>query len=45
MLRVERGMVVLKGKPGARIFRRGFDPVEAADGDRLEKYLGGGTLL
>ena len=45
MLRVAPGIVLLKGKPGARIFRRGFEPVEAADGDRLEKYLGGGTLL
>ncbi len=45
MLRVEPGSVVLKGKPGARIFRRRFEPVEVADGARLEKYLGGGTSL
>jgi len=41
MLRVEAGAVVLKGEPGARIFRRGLDPVEAATGQRIDQYLTG----
>lgn len=43
MLRVEAGAVVLKGEPGARIFRRGHDPVEAAAGQRIDEYLTGGA--
>jgi dipeptidase E len=40
MLRVEGGSVVLKGLAGARIFRRGQDPVEAAPGSDLTPLLG-----
>ena len=39
MLRIEGGSVLLKGVAGARIFRRGRDPVEAPPGADL------GTLL
>jgi len=39
MLRVEAGSVVLKGEPGARIFRRGLEPVEATAGQRIDEYL------
>jgi len=43
MLRVEGGSVVLKGEPGARIFRRGVEPVEATAGQRIDEYLTGGA--
>jgi dipeptidase E len=39
MLRVEDGRVLLEGETGARIFRRGAEPVEAAGGDALESLL------
>ena len=35
MLRVEGESVVVKGLAGARVFRRGQDPVEAGPGDDL----------
>jgi dipeptidase E len=38
MLRVERGDIVLKGVSGARIFRRGHEPVETEPGTTLN-YL------
>jgi dipeptidase E len=43
MLRVESDAVVLKGEPGARIFRRGLDPIEATAGQRIDQYLTGST--
>ena len=39
MLRVEGGRVLLKGIAGARIFRRGQDPIEASPGAALEGLL------
>jgi len=39
MLRVEAGSVVLKGVSGARIFRRGREPVETAPVCRLDHLL------
>ena len=35
MVRVENGSTVLKGPSGARIFRKGHDPVEAKPGEEL----------
>ncbi|HET9524962.1 MAG TPA: dipeptidase PepE [Pyrinomonadaceae bacterium] len=37
--RVENGRTVLKGSTGARIFRRGHEPVEAVPGDELDEWL------
>jgi dipeptidase E len=37
--RCENGTTVLKGSTGARIFRRGQDPVETLPGDRLDELL------
>lgn len=37
--RVENGRTVLKGSTGARIFRRGHEPVEAVPGDKLDEWL------
>src|SRR5690242_14403429 len=37
--RFENGTTVLKGSTGARIFRRGQDPVETLPGDRLDELL------
>jgi dipeptidase E len=39
-LRVENGSVRLEGVTGARIFRRGRSPVEAAPGDVLDSLVG-----
>lgn len=39
MLRVERGNILLKGSTGARIFRRGFDPVEVKPITSLNDYV------
>lgn len=39
MARVENGRTVLKGSTGARIFRRGHEPVEAVPGDKLDEWL------
>jgi dipeptidase E len=36
MVRVESGSHTLNGSSGARIFRKGHDPVEAKPGDRLD---------
>jgi dipeptidase E len=35
----ENGRTVLKGSTGARIFRRGVEPVETLPGDRLDEML------
>lgn len=37
--RCENGRIVLKGSTGARIFRRGRDPVETLPGDQLDELL------
>lgn len=39
MLRLEDNITLLKGSTGARIFRRGFEPVETSPGDQLDALL------
>jgi dipeptidase E len=39
-VRVEGGRVMLEGSTGARIFRRGHDPVEARPGEDIAKLVG-----
>ena len=39
MLRIEDNITLLKGSTGARIFRRGFEPVETSPGDQLDAFL------
>ena len=39
MARCENGKTTLKGSTGARIFRRGMDPVETLPGDQLDELL------
>lgn len=39
MLRIEDGITMLKGSSGARIFRRGLEPVETLPGDQLDALL------
>ncbi|MDQ2937414.1 MAG: dipeptidase PepE [Acidobacteriota bacterium] len=41
MVRVENGSTVLKGSSGARIFRKDYEPVEVAPGDKLDNLLSG----
>jgi dipeptidase E len=41
MVRVENGAHLLKGSSGARIFRRGFDPLEVSPGALLDPLLFG----
>jgi dipeptidase E len=38
---IENGGVTLKGETGARIFRRGHAPLEAAPGSEISKLVGG----
>jgi dipeptidase E len=38
---IENGSVTLKGKTGARIFRRGHAPVEVTPGTEISKLVGG----
>jgi len=40
MVRIENGETVLKGSTGARIFRKGMEPVETLPGDRLDAIFG-----
>ena len=40
LLRIEKGVTVLKGSTGARIFRKGQEPVEATPGETLDHLLG-----
>ncbi|HEY3039827.1 MAG TPA: dipeptidase PepE [Pyrinomonadaceae bacterium] len=40
MLRVERGVHELKGTTNARIFRLGFEPVEASPGSTIDHLIG-----
>jgi len=37
--RCENGTTVLKGSTGARIFRRGQEPIETLPGDQLDELL------
>ena len=39
ILRIERGQTMLKGSTGARIFRRGYEPVEMLPGVYLDELL------
>jgi dipeptidase E len=39
MIRIENGTSVLKGLKGARIFRKGMEPVETSPGDQLDDLL------
>lgn len=39
MLRMQDNITLLKGSTGARIFRRGFEPVETSPGDQLDALL------
>ena len=36
IVRIEKGVTVLKGSTGARIFRKGMEPVETSPGDYLD---------
>lgn len=40
MVRVEQGVHLLKGKTNARIFRRGFEPVEVQPGSTIDDLIG-----
>src|SRR5882724_9174470 len=40
MVRVENGRTILKGSSGARIFRRGHEPIEAHPGEQLDHFFG-----
>lgn len=39
MLRIENGRIQLRGSTGARIFRRGNDPVETVPGDYIDSLI------
>lgn len=39
MLRIENGETILRGSSGARIFRKGLDPVETLPGAHLNAFL------
>jgi dipeptidase E len=39
MLRIENGETILRGSTGARIFRKGLDPVETLPGAHLDSFL------
>lgn len=39
MLRVEDGEITLRGSTGARIFRKGVDPLDVKPGDKLDQFL------
>ena len=39
MVRVEKGTMILKGTSGARIFRKGLEPVETLPGDCLDDFV------
>jgi dipeptidase E len=40
MIRVEQGVHMLKGRTNARIFRRGFDPIEVEPGSTIDDLIG-----
>ena len=39
IIRIEKSVTILKGSRGARIFRKGKEPVETTPGDRLDDLL------
>jgi dipeptidase E len=39
MLRIENGETTLRGSTGARIFRRGMEPIEISPGTRLDELI------
>ena len=39
MVRIENDATILKGSSGARIFRKGVEPVETLPGDRLDEFF------
>jgi dipeptidase E len=39
MVRVEKATMILKGSSGARIFRKGLEPVETLPGDCLDVFV------
>jgi len=39
IVRVENGSTILKGSSGARIFRKGYDPVETQPGAKLDQLV------
>jgi dipeptidase E len=45
MVRVEQGVHLLKGKTNARIFRRGFAPVEVQPGSTIDHLIGWETAI
>ena len=45
MVRVEKGTMILKGSSGARIFRKGVEPVETLPGDCLDDFVNGKAAL
>src|SRR5437588_6062858 len=42
MVRIENGATILKGSSGARIFRKGVEPVETSPGERLDEFFTSG---
>ena len=42
LVRVEQGATVLRGSSGARIFRKGLDPIETQPGARLDQLISAG---
>lgn len=40
MIRVEQGVHMLKGQTNARIFRRGFEPIEVEPGSAIDDLIG-----
>ena len=40
MVRIENGATTLKGSSGARIFRKGLEPVETLPGTQLDEFFG-----
>jgi dipeptidase E len=43
IVRVDHGSIVLKGSSGARIFRKGLEPVEIVPGDKLDQLISPAT--
>lgn len=41
ILRIENGETILRGSSGARIFRKGLEPIEISPGAQLDSLLGG----
>jgi dipeptidase E len=39
MVRIEGSVMTLKGSSGARIFRKGLDPIETTPGQRLDQFF------